>query len=80
MPYSVKTVEKISTTVEELNELLEYTWSVAEILELKSKGVKIEVYLGSHDQVIDVLGAREFFLDTCTVTYIKNGNHFLQLN
>jgi len=37
-----------------------------------------EVYLGLDDQVIDVAGAREFFLPYATVTSIKRANHFLQ--
>jgi len=80
MPHSVKSVEKKVGTLEELKQLLEFEWSLPDILELHNKGVKIEVYLGSEDIVIDALGAREFFLQVSTVTYIKNANHFLQLN
>jgi hypothetical protein len=45
---------------------------------IRAKGVRIEVYLGLDDQVIDVEGAREFFLPYATVTSIRRGNHFLQ--
>ena len=38
------------------------------------------VYLGGEDKIIDVEAAREFFLHVATVTYIKNANHFLQIN
>lgn len=79
-PYEVKIIEHSKTTSEELNELLEYVWDIDELKELCKKGVKIEVYLGSSDKIIDVNGAREFFLEVATVTYIKDANHFLQTN
>ncbi len=61
-----------------LSELLYYEWT-AELMEaIRSKGIRIEVYLGLEDQVIDVEGAREFFLPYATVISIRRGNHFLQ--
>ena len=45
---------------------------------IRSKGTRIEVYLGLEDRVIDVEGAREFFLPYATVISIQRGNHFLQ--
>jgi hypothetical protein len=44
------------------------------------RGINIEVYLGGEDKIIDVTGAREFFLEVATVTYIKDANHFLLTN
>jgi hypothetical protein len=79
-PYKSKTVESSSTSSRELNELLEYEWSYETLKEIAQKGVKIEVYLGGLDSIIDVEGAREFFLNVATVTYIKKANHFLQVN
>ena len=76
-PYIKKTVSVQSSTKEELNELLYYEWSKEALKELSGKGVVIEVYLGGKDAIIDVNAAREFFLDVATVTYIKDGNHFL---
>lgn len=65
-------------SADELQELLYFEWT-AELMEvIRSKGIRIEVYLGLQDQVIDVEGAREFFLPYATVTSIKKGNHFLQ--
>ncbi|HIC13151.1 MAG TPA: alpha/beta hydrolase [Sulfurimonas sp.] len=80
MPYAVKELEFQKEKKEELEELLSYQWSVPDLLELQSKGVNIEVYLGSKDAVIDVEEARKLFLDVATVTYIKEANHFLQLS
>ena len=77
-PHNKKTTEHDETNIEELDELLNYKWDMKELKFLVSKGVKIEVYLGSEDKIIDVEGAREFFIHVSTVTYIKNANHFLQ--
>lgn len=79
-PYENKILEHKSTTIEELEELLSYSWDLSELKELENKGVNIEVYLGQDDAIIDVYGAKDFFLEVSTVTYIKNANHFLQID
>lgn len=79
-PYDKKDVERSVTIIDELEELLSYVWSLPDLQAVTDKGVKIEVYLGNEDKIIDVNGAREFFLQVATVTYIKNANHFLQIN
>ncbi len=78
LPYQKKIVGSCETSIEELDELLNYEWSAEDFELLCDAGVKIEVYLGSEDKIIDVLGAKEFFLQVSTVTYIKDANHFLQ--
>ena len=78
-PFEKKIVEHTNTTIDELRELLEYEWSLDEFKELTERGIKIEVYLGSQDKIIDVNAAKELFLEVATVTYIKDANHFLQL-
>ena len=77
-PHEKKIVEYKKTTSDELEELLNYEWDLKELQKLVDKGLKIEVYLGEKDSIIDVEGAREFFLQVATVTYIKDANHFLQ--
>ena len=77
-PYEKKIVEHKNTTKEELEELLNYEWDLQELQMLVDKGIKLEVYLGEKDKIIDVEAAREFFLQVATVTYIKDANHFLQ--
>lgn len=79
-PYEKKIVGNRTTNVAELQQLLEYQWSIDEFMILKECGVVIEVYLGGCDKIIDANEAKEFFLNVATVTYIKNANHFLQLN
>ena len=78
-PYKSKNVEIYESSKENLEELLNYEWILSDLLDVKSQGVVIEVYLGGADAIIDVDNARDFFLDTCDVTYIKNANHFLQI-
>jgi len=77
LPYERRVVEHSVTVLEELEELLMYEWSRDELKALADKGVVIEVYLGGEDQIVDSAEAKEFFLDVATVTYVKNGNHFL---
>lgn len=77
-PYIQRDIEQEENSIEELEELLYFTWNIKDLKTLAKKGVKIEVYLGGEDKIIDVEAAREFFLEVATVTYIKNANHFLQ--
>lgn len=79
-PYEKKIIEHDKNSIEELEELLYYEWSIEELRELVDRGVRIEVYLGGKDAIIDAEGAREFFLHVATVTYIKDANHFLLIN
>ena len=79
-PYEKKIVESEKGTKEELDELLNYKWDLDDFRYLISKGLHVEVYLGAEDKIIDADGAKEFFLEVSTVTYMKNANHFLQIN
>lgn len=79
-PYNKKVLTHKETSIEQLQELLEYEWDEQKLKYLEDCGVKIEVYLGGKDAIIDVEGAHEFFLEYATLTYIKDANHFLQLN
>ena len=80
LPYSIKSIEHSESKQDELEEVLNYEWSSHELRELITKGVVIEVYIGDEDNIIDAKGAKEFFLEFATVTYIKKANHFLQTN
>lgn len=79
-PYEKKLVEQKETTMEELKELLYYKWFLDDLKKIEESGVKIEVYLGGKDKIIDADAAKELFLKVATVSYIKNANHFLQIN
>lgn len=63
---------------DQLRELLYFEWDDALMQAIRTKGIRIEVYLGLEDRVIDVQGAREFFIPYATVTSINRANHFLQ--
>ncbi|MBA1437390.1 MAG: pimelyl-ACP methyl ester esterase BioV [Epsilonproteobacteria bacterium] len=77
-PYQKKMIRySDSDTIEDLQKLLEYEWDKGALQELVKRGVVLEVYLGGEDSVIDVDGAYSFFQEVATVTYIKEGNHFL---
>ena len=78
-PYTKKEIEHSQNNISELEELLGFEWIVPELQAIADKGVVIEVYLGSEDRIIDIEKARALFLDVATVTYIKNANHFLQI-
>lgn len=77
LPYRKKIVETQETTLDELQELLEYEWIMKDLQDLVKSGVNIEVYLGGEDRIIDARVAKKFFVQVATVTYIKNANHFL---
>ena len=79
IPYDVKEVRHIETSLDALEELLYYEWDVEKLKYIQSKGIVIEVYLGGEDKIIDVNAAKELFLEVATVTYIKSANHFLQI-
>ncbi len=79
-PYGAKIVEHSQTRVEELEELLYYEWSLEALKKIVSAGVKVEIYLGGRDAIIDAKSAEAFFREVGTTTYIKEANHFLQLN
>ncbi len=79
-PYHNKYIENVEANILDLNELLSYEWIVSELLRLRNSGVKIEIYLGGKDTIIDIEGARKLFVQVSTLTYIKDANHFLQTN
>ena len=64
-------------SIEELQELLYYEWSEEKLQKLIEKGVKIEVYLGGNDKIIDASKTQEFFKEFATVYYIKEKGHLL---
>ena len=79
-PHELKETLHVSTKESELSELLHYEWDVEKLKAIVSSGVQVEVYLGSEDKIIDVMGAKEFFLPYATTYLINGANHFLQTN
>jgi hypothetical protein len=77
-PCEVQNLEIKMGTIEELEEVLYFVWDDVLMKSIVDKGIKIEVYLGLQDHIIDAVGAKNFFLPYATVTSIRSGNHFLQ--
>ena len=65
-------------SMEELDELINYTWDEQKLQALVDKGTKIEVYLGEEDKIIDSEKAKDFFVKYATVYFIKNVGHILR--
>ena len=67
----------IDGTYDELDELLNYEWSEEKLQVLIDKGVKIEVYLGADDKIVEAEKAKELFIKYATVYFIKDVGHIL---
>ncbi len=63
--------------IEQLEELLNYKWDEEKLQSLINRGVKIEVYLGELDKIIDSNSAKDFFKNYSTVYYLKEKGHIL---
>lgn len=62
---------------EELEQLLNYSWDRKKLQLLKEKNIRLEIYLGSDDKIIDAEVAKDFFKEFGEVFFIKNKNHIL---
>lgn len=65
-------------SLEELKELLYYTWQNEDLKKLCERGVKIEVYLGEKDKIIDSHHVKDFFKPYATIYTIKDVGHILK--
>lgn len=65
-------------SLEELNELLHYTWDEAHLRSLKERGVNIEVYVGEQDTIINAISVKDFFVPFASVYYLKRVGHILK--
>lgn len=80
LPYEEQAVEvDDKASIDQLRELLSFVWEPSLLESLVTRGIRIEVFLGVEDRIIDVQGARDFFLPYATVTSIRRANHFLQV-
>ena len=64
-------------TREELEKLLNYRWPEEGLQELRDRGIRIELFLGGRDKIIDSTQAEAFFKPYATVYFIKEGGHIL---
>ena len=63
---------------DELEELLNYKWDIDRLKEISAKGIKIDVYLGYEDKIINSKEAFDFFKEVATIYYIKEVGHALR--
>lgn len=64
-------------TFSELEELLYYEWDKEKLQKLVDRDIKIEIYLGSADKIINANDALEFFKQFSEVYFIKEKGHIL---
>jgi len=64
-------------TFEELEELLYYQWDEEKLQKIVDNNIRIEIFLGSDDKIIDTSKALEFFKKFSEVYYIKEKGHIL---
>lgn len=62
---------------EQLEKLLNYRWDENKLKELIKRGIKIEVYLGEKDKIIDAQETKEFFKNFSMTYYFKKKGHIL---
>lgn len=65
-------------TSDELKELLYFDWGAQKFDDLLKKNIKIEVFIGGQDRVVDPNASMNFFKNFSTVYCMKNKNHFLR--
>ncbi len=63
------------STFGELDELLHYKWEEDELKKLIQKGIKIEVFLGKLDKIVETKKAYYFFINFATVYWFNNSGH-----
>ena len=61
----------------DLDRLLNFIWIKSDLQKLVDRGVKIEIFLGEKDKIIDPVATRDFFREFATVYFIKNRGHLL---
>ena len=62
---------------EELEDLLNYIWDEEKLQQVVDKNIRIEIYLGSNDKIIDSQETLEFFKKFGDVYFIKDKGHIL---
>ena len=74
-----KNVQLEQGTSEELEILLEHVYNVEIFKQLLDRGIKIEVYLGEEDKIINAKAAKDFFINFAEVHYVKGAGHTLNI-
>jgi surfactin synthase thioesterase subunit len=69
---------KSKTNKSDLERLLFYEWDKEALKELVKRGVKIEVFVGSEDKIIDAKSVAEYFKEFAQIYFIKGVGHLLR--
>jgi len=64
--------------IEILEQLLFYKWQEHTLQKIINKNIKIMVYLGKEDKIIDINEAKEFFNNYASIIEIPNAGHLLK--
>jgi pimeloyl-ACP methyl ester carboxylesterase len=70
-------ISRKNDEIEDLEKLLYFQWSSKDLEKLKDRGVKIEVFLGEMDKIVDSREAYDFFKPYSTIYFIKGVGHTL---
>lgn len=65
-------------TINELKELLTYSWDIEKIKNLRQKGINLEIFLGQNDKIVDINKIKDFFEQYATVYILKDVGHLLK--
>ncbi|MDX1808028.1 MAG: pimelyl-ACP methyl ester esterase BioV [Sulfurospirillaceae bacterium] len=65
-------------TYEALSEFLDYKWEAKKLESIRKRGIKIEVYLGAKDKIMDPDKVLDFFLPYSDVYFMKDVGHILK--
>lgn len=67
------------TNQDELRNLLNFKWIEEDIKNILDKNIKIEVFLGEIDKIIDSKAANDFFSKMTITYFIKKAGHLLNV-
>jgi len=68
----------VNGSYEELEALLTYVWEEEKINNLLKRGIKIEVFMGDNDKIVDAEKSFEFFSALVPVYLLKGKGHLLK--
>ena len=67
----------VEGSYDDLNDLLSYVWEEEKIKSLLERGIKIEVFMGDVDKIVDTPKSFEFFSELLPVYLFKDKGHLL---
>lgn len=83
LPYfCLATPESIRADVlgDDLRALLFYTFCADELMQIRARGIEIEVFLGEKDRIVSAAEARDFFAPLATrLFWVQDAGHLLLL-